>query len=163
MEVDCRNVLNFLKVQKIDLEKLLKTMSVEQVKEKLGEIIDGCFEAAKELKVKSGGYITLERGVATIPLPGIDVPFHSRYLWAGVLPFRTQLVKKLDPERLDLDLLIGKYIPNLIAEPFEISKTYAEKSELYPFLIFFFLIETELFFDLEQSLNKLLLRGWIKF
>ncbi|KAH8924677.1 hypothetical protein BT69DRAFT_1308121 [Atractiella rhizophila] len=121
------NVLNLLKFQKIDLQKLLKTMSVEEVKEKLGEIIDGCFEAAKELKVKQGGYLTLERGIATIPLPGIDVPFHSRYLWAGVLPFRTHLAKKVNPERVDFDLLIGKYVPNLIAEPFEITKEYAVK------------------------------------
>jgi hypothetical protein len=53
----------------------------------LGEIIDSCHERAQELQ-KSEGYITLERGFATIPLPGIDVPFHSRYLWAGVMPFR---------------------------------------------------------------------------
>lgn len=53
----------------------------------LGEIITNCFEKAKE-KQKAEGHIKLERGFATIPLPGIDVPFHSRYLWAGVMPFR---------------------------------------------------------------------------
>lgn len=53
----------------------------------LAKIIDSCFEKAQE-KQKDEGYIKLERGFATIPLPGIDVPFHSRYLWAGVLPFR---------------------------------------------------------------------------
>ena len=53
----------------------------------LDEIIKSCFEKAKEQK-KAEGYIKLERGFATIPLPGIDVPFHSRYLWAGVMPFR---------------------------------------------------------------------------
>ena len=54
----------------------------------LQEIVDNSFEVAKKQKAAQGGYITLERGIATIPLPGIDVPFHSRYLWAGVLPFR---------------------------------------------------------------------------
>ena len=39
-------------------------------------------------KQKRDDYIVLERGFATIPLPGIDVSFHSRYLWAGVMPFR---------------------------------------------------------------------------
>ena len=53
----------------------------------LGEIIKSSYEKALELQ-KATGYITLERGFATIPLPGIDVPFHSRYLWAGVMPFR---------------------------------------------------------------------------
>lgn len=51
------------------------------------EIIDNCFAKADALR-RTTGHITLERGFATIPLPGIDVPFHSRYLWAGVMPFR---------------------------------------------------------------------------
>ena len=54
----------------------------------LGEIIDSCYAKARQLQ-ETEGYIKLERGFATIPLPGIDVPFHSRYLWAGVMPFRT--------------------------------------------------------------------------
>ena len=53
----------------------------------LGDIISSSFEKAQELKATEG-HIVLERGFATIPLPGIDVPFHSRYLWAGVMPFR---------------------------------------------------------------------------
>ena len=53
----------------------------------LGDIVKSCLEKAQEQQ-KAEGYIKLERGFATIPLPGIDVPFHSRYLWAGVLPFR---------------------------------------------------------------------------
>ena len=69
------------------LFQLTEKFTVEQVKEMLGDIIDSCFTKAKELQ-QSEGYIKLERGFATIPLPGIDVPFHSRYLWAGVMPFR---------------------------------------------------------------------------
>jgi fatty acid synthase subunit alpha, fungi type len=65
---------------------LAETFSVEKVKEMLGDIVKSCFEKAQEQQ-KAEGYIKLERGFATIPLPGIDVPFHSRYLWAGVLPF----------------------------------------------------------------------------
>ena len=66
---------------------MTEKFTVDQVKEMLGEIVNSCFAKAKELQAKEG-YITLERGFATIPLPGIDVPFHSRYLWAGVMPFR---------------------------------------------------------------------------
>jgi fatty acid synthase subunit alpha len=66
---------------------LVETFSVEKVKEMLGDIVKSCFEKAQEQQ-KAEGYIKLERGFATIPLPGIDVPFHSRYLWAGVIPFR---------------------------------------------------------------------------
>jgi fatty acid synthase subunit alpha, fungi type len=66
---------------------LTQTFSVEKVKEMLGEIIAESFGKAQALQ-KAEGYIKLDRGFATIPLPGIDVPFHSRYLWAGVMPFR---------------------------------------------------------------------------
>ncbi|KAJ7769033.1 fatty acid synthase, partial [Mycena olivaceomarginata] len=86
------NVLNFLKVQKIDIAKQ-----------------------------KAEGHIKLERGFATIPLPGIDVPFHSRYLWAGVMPFRAYQRRESEPRHV-----IGKYIPNLIAIPFAVTKEYAQ-------------------------------------
>ena len=67
--------------------KLTEKFSVEKVKEMLDNIIKESFKKAQELKAKEG-HIKLERGFATIPLPGINVPFHSRYLWAGVMPFR---------------------------------------------------------------------------
>ena len=65
---------------------------MDKVKEMLGEIIDSCYQRAQEQK-QATGHIVLERGYATIPLPGIDVPFHSRYLWAGVMPFRACMSK----------------------------------------------------------------------
>jgi hypothetical protein len=55
----------------------------------LQEIVASCFERAREKEKADDGHIQPEQGFATIPLPGIDVPFHSRYLWAGVMPFRT--------------------------------------------------------------------------
>ena len=107
----------------------------------LGDIVAESFERAKELQ-KTEGYIKLERGFATIPLPVIDVPFHSRYLWAGVMPFRAcmysfkydcatltvreDLSKKINPTLLNPDMLIGKYIPNLVAKPFNITKEYIQ-------------------------------------
>ncbi|EIW84299.1 fatty acid synthase [Coniophora puteana RWD-64-598 SS2] len=119
------NVLNYLKLQKIDIAKLTETYTVEKVKEMLSDIVMECFDRAKALQAASG-YIVLERGFATIPLPGIDVPFHSRYLWAGVMPFRAYLSKKINASLLNPDMLIGKYIPNLVAKPFDVSKEYAE-------------------------------------
>lgn len=58
-----RNVLNFLKVQKIDLAKLTEIMTIEEVKEKLNDIVDECQKAALELQTKTG-FIVLERGYA---------------------------------------------------------------------------------------------------
>ncbi|KAJ7227399.1 fatty acid synthase [Mycena pura] len=119
------NVLNYLKVQKIDIAKLTETFTVEKVKEMLGDIVKECYTRATEQQ-KAEGYIKLERGFATIPLPGIDVPFHSRYLWAGVMPFRAYLSKKINVADLNPDMLVGKYIPNLIAIPFDVTKEYAQ-------------------------------------
>ena len=108
----------------------------------LSDIVAECFEQAQDQQ-KVEGYIQLERGFATIPLPGIDVPFHSRYLWAGVMPFRAckpvyqlfmkgthlnfpDLSKKINATQLNPDMLINKYIPNLVAKPFEVSREYAQ-------------------------------------
>jgi fatty acid synthase subunit alpha len=65
----------------------------------LGEIVTGCFDRAKAQQM-SEGYIKLEHGFATITLPGIDVSFHSRYRWAGVMPFRVYLCNVFFPEAL---------------------------------------------------------------
>jgi hypothetical protein len=53
------------------------------------------------------------QGVATIPLPGIDVPFHSRFLLDEVPSFREYLMRALDLNIIDPQLLENKYIPNL--------------------------------------------------
>ena len=118
------NVLNFIKIQKIDLKKLQEIMPIEEVREKLAEIVREVLAASLEEEKK--GPIELQRGFASIPLPGIDVPFHSRYLTGGVSPFRAYLSKRINIDAISPQALIGKYIPNLIAVPFELSKSYAE-------------------------------------
>ena len=114
------NVLNFVKVQKIDIVKLQASMSLEEVESHLNEIID---EVSKKSLAKSQP-IDLERGFACIPLRGISVPFHSSYLRNGVKPFKNFLKKNIIKENVKADRLIGKYIPNLTAKPFEITKEY---------------------------------------
>ena len=98
------NVLNYLKVQKVDIPKvrvaglstdiciddspqLTEKFGLAKVKEMLKAIVNSYYDSAVE-KRKAEGYIVLERGLATIPLPGLGFPFHSRYLWSGVMPFR---------------------------------------------------------------------------
>ena len=71
----------------------------------LGDIVKSCFKKAQEQQA----------------LPRIDVPFHSRYLWAGVLPFwacmLTFYYDKFPFSHLN---------PNLIAKPFDVSREYAQ-------------------------------------
>ncbi|KAG8752051.1 3-oxoacyl-[acyl-carrier-protein] synthase [Serendipita sp. 396] len=113
-------------MEKVDIAKLVAKFSLDKVKEMLADITQASFEKAQEKK-KAEGFIKLERGFATIPLPGIDVPFHSRYLWAGVMPFRAYLSKKINAAQLNPDMLIGQYVPNLIAEPFQVTFEYVQK------------------------------------
>ncbi|KAK9765807.1 fatty acid synthase alpha subunit Lsd1 [Basidiobolus ranarum] len=119
------NVLNFLKIQNIDLQNLLKTMPMEAVKEQLSSIIAKTLDKAAA-KQAQDGIITLERGYATIPLKGIDVPFHSSFLLGGVTPFRAYIARKISQSNVDVNVLTHKYIPNLTAEPFEVTKEYFE-------------------------------------
>ncbi|KAF2144978.1 uncharacterized protein K452DRAFT_316116 [Aplosporella prunicola CBS 121167] len=121
--LDCLgNVLNYLKAQKIDIQALMQSMSLEDVKAHLVEIIKGCAQQT-EARPKP---LELQRGFATIPLKGIDVPFHSTFLRSGVKPFRSFLLKKIHKTSIDPSKLIGKYIPNVTARPFEITKEYFE-------------------------------------
>ena len=62
---------------------------------------------------------------AVIPIPGIDVPFHSSRLVGGVADFRAHL-NALIPEEINLDVLVGRYIPNLVARPFALSREFVE-------------------------------------
>ena len=115
-------VTNFLKLQKIDIKKL-KGLKQDELKEHLRDIIDGCRQQT-EAKPRP---LDLERGFATIPLKGIDVPFHSTFLRSGVKPFRSFLLKKINKTTIDPAKLVGKYIPNVTAKPFSLTKEYFEE------------------------------------
>ncbi|KAH9962111.1 hypothetical protein BC827DRAFT_225937 [Russula dissimulans] len=121
------NVLNYLKMQEVDVTKLTETFGLVKVKEMLKDIVNGCYESAIE-KQKTEGYIVVERasGLATIPPSGIDAPFHSCYPWSGVMPFRAYLSKKIHANLLDPSLLDGDYVPNLVASRFTVHMAYAE-------------------------------------
>jgi fatty acid synthase subunit beta len=116
------DVLNYLKVQKIEISQLTQTMSLDDVKAKLTSIIREC---ASRTETKPTP-LELQRGFATIPLRGIDVPFHSTFLRSGVKPFRSFLLRKIHKASIDPSKLVGKYIPNVTARPFEITREYFE-------------------------------------
>ncbi|KAH8900072.1 beta subunit of fatty acid synthase [Thozetella sp. PMI_491] len=115
-------VTNYLKAMKLDIKQMMEEFSPDMVKEKLIEIIQGC-AARTEEKPKP---LELQRGFATIPLRGIDVPFHSTFLRSGVKPFRSFLLKKINKTTIDPAKLIGKYIPNVTAKPFALTREYFE-------------------------------------
>ncbi|EEP79612.1 predicted protein [Uncinocarpus reesii 1704] len=67
--------------------------------------------------------IVLQRGKAAIPLK-VNVPFHSSLLKPRVDSFRRFLERTVSDSRVKPERLVGKYIPNLIAKPFQLSKEY---------------------------------------
>merc|ERR1719157_305401 len=66
----------------------LKSTKEEPV---MGNIVSEAVDQARKDLAGSSGYLQLKRGGATIPLEGIDVPFHSRFLPSGVSFFRSVL------------------------------------------------------------------------
>ncbi|KAJ2617486.1 fatty acid synthase alpha subunit Lsd1, partial [Coemansia sp. RSA 1694] len=64
------------------------------------------------------------RGCATVPLLGLDIPFHSCQLLVGVDEFRTLLREKIRLENINYSALHHHYIPNVTAVPFEVSHEY---------------------------------------
>ena len=122
--LDClTNVLNYLKTQAIDIHALMQSMSLDAVREHLLQIIRECVRQT-DARPRP---LELQRGYATIPLRGIDVPFHSTFLRSGVKPFRSFLLKKINRTTIDPSKLVGKYIPNVTAKPFELTKEYFEE------------------------------------
>ncbi|WP_026161303.1 type I polyketide synthase [Corynebacterium ciconiae] len=60
-----------------------------------------------------------------ILIPGIDVPFHSSVLRDGVDDFRDHLDSLL-PDQINPEVLLGRYIPNLVARPFAVTADFVE-------------------------------------
>ncbi|MDP9805807.1 fatty acid synthase [Trueperella bonasi] len=58
-------------------------------------------------------------------VPGIDVPFHSTVLRDGVPDFRN-LLDGLLPAEIDPAMLVDRYIPNLVARPFELTEDFLD-------------------------------------
>ncbi|KAJ2524354.1 fatty acid synthase alpha subunit Lsd1, partial [Coemansia sp. RSA 2049] len=65
------------------------------------------------------------RGAAIVPLSGIDVPFHSSQLLPCVPRLRALLQSYVKPANVDIGALQRHYVPNLTAQPFEVSREYA--------------------------------------
>src|SRR5690625_4740700 len=61
-----------------------------------------------------------------IMVPGIDVPFHSEVLRVGVDDFRRSL-ERVMPRDKDPDLIIGRYIPNLVPKPFSLDREFIQE------------------------------------
>ena len=62
---------------------------------------------------------------AFVMIPGVDVPFHSAVLRPGVPAFAEKLDELL-PHTIDIDALVGRYVPNLVARPFALDQEFID-------------------------------------
>ncbi|STC69522.1 type I polyketide synthase [Corynebacterium pilosum] len=65
------------------------------------------------------------RDRAYVTVPGIDVPFHSSVLRDGVPAFAEKLDELL-PAEIDIEALENRYVPNLVARPFELTQDFID-------------------------------------
>ncbi|KAI1121427.1 enoyl reductase domain of FAS1 [Nemania abortiva] len=70
----------------------------------------------------------LQRGKATIPLVGIDIPFHSKLLRPGVAAYRRFLQQCIRVEDIRPESMIGRFTPNVTGKPFSIATSYIEET-----------------------------------
>ncbi|CAN5795051.1 type I polyketide synthase [soil metagenome] len=77
-------------------------------------------EEVERLREISGGKRSF------ILVPGIDVPFHSSVLRVGVDDFRRAL-ERVMPADSDPDLIVGRYIPNLVPRPFTLDRDFIQE------------------------------------
>lgn len=121
-------IANEIKLRALDLlDKVCTDLSKHRRPETLqttdiSSIIDKHFSNIQQ----SSSPVKPERGIATIPLQGIDVPFHSTYLRGGIDAYRRFLSGKILKENIDPKELVGKFIPNVIGKPFATSKEYVQ-------------------------------------
>ncbi|KAH8892337.1 hypothetical protein GQ53DRAFT_806166 [Thozetella sp. PMI_491] len=89
--------------------------------------LGGLIAASRAALSRAPKPLVLKRGKATVPLSGVNVPFHSSYLRGGIDPYRITLMKEIRVEDVDPDRLVGRYIPNLTGKPFFLDRTYVEE------------------------------------
>ncbi|KAJ1963243.1 fatty acid synthase alpha subunit Lsd1, partial [Dipsacomyces acuminosporus] len=106
------------------LDKLAATKQKNLTAAHFGQTVADTVKRAIE---QTAGAITeLGRTRCTTPLTGIDVPFHSSHLLPGVDIFRSYLAEKLQARHIDCASLQNRYIPNVTAKPFTVSRKYSE-------------------------------------
>ncbi|KAL4988001.1 putative sterigmatocystin biosynthesis fatty acid synthase subunit beta [Aspergillus falconensis] len=66
----------------------------------------------------------LTRGHATIPLAGVDIPFHSQMLREHIDGYRQYLGRHLRVSDVKPEELVGRWIPNVVGKPFALDAEY---------------------------------------
>jgi fatty acid synthase subunit beta len=111
------------------LEVLQKVTDRLHAEPRLLESLDAVMlVASAECEVVGQAVMTkvLLRGRATVPLNGIDVPFHSQLLASMKGLFRSTLEDGIDKSAVRADDLKGRWIPNVTGTPFSTEDAFVK-------------------------------------
>lgn len=119
--LDClTNLANLIKATKFDMATEM-TSSTGQAR--FSTMLHECLRKSEA----NSQPLVLKRGSPTVPLNGIDVPFRSSFLLPNLSSFRDILLQNINQASIDPKTLIGKYVPNVTAEPFDITREYFQR------------------------------------
>ncbi|KAG8856877.1 3-oxoacyl-[acyl-carrier-protein] synthase [Serendipita sp. 411] len=101
------NVLNHLKVKKVDIAKLIAKFSLAKAKVMQADIMPASRRHRRKgrLKVSSSSNVDSLR----------------------LLSLVSTSLERTNASQLTPDILSGQYVPNLIAEPFQVTREYTQK------------------------------------
>ncbi|ETS77641.1 hypothetical protein PFICI_09703 [Pestalotiopsis fici W106-1] len=117
-------ILNAAAVQKIKPASIQEFLgSSEPEGTTVGKIIAQSIAQSKQLPLD----VELRRGKATIPLAGIEVPFHSSRLEPGVPTWRAFLRDRIVVEDIRPERLVGSFIPNVVGKPFSLDSSFVQE------------------------------------
>ncbi|KAK6825645.1 Fatty acid synthase subunit beta [Apiospora arundinis] len=117
-------ILDAAAVQKIKPTAIQEFLDSPQPNETdLGKAIAMSIENSRTLPLG----VELRRGKATIPLVGIDVPFHSSRLQPGVPAWRDFLRSRIQVEGIRPERLVDRFIPNVVGKPFSLSNSFVKE------------------------------------
>lgn len=119
----CAGDKRCLEVLRVVTDALQQATAVPDIAARCAELVD---EHAEGLTAGLATDVTLTGGKALIPLPGIDVPFHSSTMSSMAKLFRKTLVTAVDSDKVRTEELVGKWIPNVTGKPFATDRAYID-------------------------------------
>lgn len=88
------------------------------------DTMDECIRQNIANSQKVTSHENLARGIATIPLSGVDIPFHSQMLRGHIDDYRQYLRRHLRVADIKADELVGRWVPNVVGKPFTLEISY---------------------------------------
>jgi len=136
--------LGVIRPQEVDLDHAGIESLVADLRDSLGETLEivnfnlrnkqyavaGTISALDALELAVNTLAQPGSRAAFIYVPGIDVPFHSSALRDGVDEFRSHLDAVI-PERINPELLVGRYVPNLVPRVFSLQQEFVQEVSEY--------------------------------